>query len=181
MKGVRRDGFTLVEILIVVFIISLIVVTVVANFVPRVGLQNKATQLAYRANQYFKLCQDLAIFEDNLYGFRVHKDRLQFYEWNYKCLSKQNDLTRSCKQNGFWRPTTLKNLVKLKRPDIRLSMQLFTSKNDPNLASPQVIFHPDGEVTPFTLEITDERRKPFYRLIHQGTGDLTIVDLGNVE
>ena len=80
-RSPQLNAFTLIEIIIVLFIMSLIVVSVVVNLAPRFGVENRATLLMHRLQQYTNLLQDQAIFRHQQYGFSLKNNRWYFYRW----------------------------------------------------------------------------------------------------
>jgi general secretion pathway protein H len=151
----RGEGFTLIEILVVLFIIS-IVTTVALLSISR----NENRQLETFTNeltQMLTLAEEQAMLQPTVMGLAFKSSSLQFSRYE-----------------SSWEPWQGASLGKRKVPDnIELKLEVANQKIDAANKTPQIIISTNGDVTPFTIYIGKKGAKPRYAVIGDADGQIT--------
>lgn len=153
MKTRRAQGFSLIEILVVVFIIG-IMVTVVSLSIDfgesgsvNENLQKQTEQLL----EFSILAEDQAVLTGNPIGLLLippGSEKTWRYAWQYY-------------RGGVWRDMAAPFSVQVLHEDLELAIEVegeeirFERLDKDEVRLPTVVFYPGGEVTPFFLTLFD--------------------------
>jgi general secretion pathway protein H len=152
LKSVR--GFTLIEILVVLFIVSIIISMVSLNphaFTSNASLlRNFSDELVLR----LRFAKEYAISSQATIGMGIQPTAWDFQFFN---------------QDRWESLDSPKPLQARTTPrDIHLSIQSENSR------TPQIIFYGSGEVTPFIIECELQKASVPVRIIGKANGDITL-------
>jgi general secretion pathway protein H len=143
----KKNGFTLIEILVVLVIIGVVIaaVTLTINKFPR-GQDARTTANILRAR--LLTAEEQAVVQSVSIGFAVSKQGYQFYQ-----------LTTQTNGSISWSLITTPVTFALQKWPMFLTVQLDLPPN-PNVlltddlpAQPNIVFDPSGGVTPFVLHL----------------------------
>ena len=146
-------AFTLIEVMMVMFIMA--IVTVVAML--SLHLMNHARQVTLTAEhlaQTIKIAENEALLRATVLGLAFNQRGYQFYE-----------LTRDHQRHPMWKKILND---KLSQPDAfqnDIQVKWVNPKN--NI---YIVFSSSGDVSPFTVRITDHQRDRAYLLMAQQNG-----------
>jgi len=165
MKQAR--GFTLIEILVVIFIIS--IVTSVAVLSIGRNENKQVESFANELTQLVSLAEEQAMLQPKVLGLTLNQQYLQF-------SSLQAEGT---KRN--WVPLDDNVLGKRDVPSgIEIGIQVgdaLTKSDDDLTKKPQIIISTNGDVTPFTIYVGRKGKKPLYAISGDADGNVTSREL----
>lgn len=150
----RAQGFTLLEVLVVLLILGLM--TGVAVISLRQDPQSRLDQQARLLAQDFTYARDLAIQRHRLVGWHLQAQQSHF--------SQRTSL-------GEWQAYVSRALPTRQLPDgmiLRASVDWQSDQEAQQGDWPQLIFMPDGSVTPLTLHWQYQEAERALRLSAQG-------------
>lgn len=149
-----RRGFTLVEIMVVVFIIGVILSFIVVN--PRAFMTSPNTVKIFVQETALRLkfAKEQAITTQSLIGFSLKPTSWKFYEFvdnQWELLDRPQPL----------RPGSAPRDITMR-----------VTGNDTN--DPQIVFYPTGELSPFILECELNRQGYRGRITGLANGEISI-------
>lgn len=153
---ITKQGFTLIEILIVIVIIGITVgfaLIAFGDFGASRRLQFAAEQLA----NTIKLSQQQAILESSTLGLRVDNTGYQILKF----------------QNTTWNPISNKGIFKLTYFPSNTTINLITT-NAPSIGTPAILIHSSGDLTPFTIEFAINKNPVTTTLTGSQNGELKL-------
>ena len=162
----RSKGFTLVEILVVLFIIS--IVTSVAMLSIGRNDNKRMETFANELTQIMTLAEEQAMLQPTVLGVSLNGHTIQFTR-----LQAAQDGKKS-----QWLPLQEAALNKHVIPDdiqvgIKVgSARTLASRSDES-ALPQIIISTNGDVTPFTIYVGKKGQKPLYAVTGEADGTIT--------
>lgn len=160
----NQRGYTLIEILVVLFIISIVSSLTLVS----IG-RNEHKQLEAFANtltQTITLAEDFAMLQPAIIGLSFNGHIFQFYA--YQPNSKI-----------MWLPLQEKGLDKKSIPvhsqiSILVAGHLYKQdENSVTMSGPPIIISTNGDLTPFTILLGKEGAKPRYAIIGNADGSIT--------
>lgn len=165
-----KRGFTLIEVLVVIFIIS--IVTSVAMLTIGRNERKQVESFANELTQLVSFAEEQAVLRSNVLGLSLNKDYLQFSSLQ---LAKNG-----IQQN--WQPFTDKVLGKHVVPDdiavnIKVGDIKSSDDDDDKPKSPQIIISTNGDVTPFSIYVGQKGKKPLYVISGDTDGNVTTKEL----
>jgi general secretion pathway protein H len=176
VKATRRSrchdshrGFTLLEILIVLFIISIMTGLTLVNL-PQFAQTSDFDSEVDRLKVVIEMLRDESLVQANEYGFRPDKNHYYFYIYN------------EVKQS--WELLDEKPFASRELPDnIRLSLRVEGGDfEDDEQEAPPVLILSSGEITPFELEIKSYSDRNLVRTLESdGYGDISWQEQGQDE
>lgn len=162
----HERGFTLLEVLAVVFIAAVLVSMVSLGIGGR-ALDDQIEEEARRLNRVYELAAE----EATLTGTEIGWLRT---ETGYQFLSLGED--------GQWAPYGAQGPLRARviQPPIKLSVEVgeFPLPADPKKPLPQVLFLSSGELTPFAATLGAPDHPVRYRIEGEITGALKFIRVG---
>lgn len=149
-----RNGFTLIEILIVMLIISIVssiaVLTITHN-------QNKNLDyLAMQLTRLISLAEEEAMLRPATLGLAFTPTTFQLYEYQ--------------KNKKKWQPLTA-SPFQARQYNAHLILQIHQENVSLN-GQPQLIISESGDITPFVILIGKKDASPLYKIIGQANGSV---------
>ena len=139
----KQLGYTLIEILIVLFIIS--IVTSIALLSIGRNDNKRLASFADELTETISLAEEQALLESTVLGLSISEQRLQF-----NALSDTNG-------NQRWLPLQTKTLKQFHVPTgVQLSVEINNAIKPISHNDPQIIISASGELTPFTIFIAKQ-------------------------
>ena len=154
-------GFTLIELLVVLVIIG-IILTVASLSLGGRSQRQQADEEAQRLAALMSLANQQSVLETTQLGLRVERQGYYFVT-----LIK-----------GKWQPSDDDILRRRHLPagiQTQLNVEGLTADTAPKHDAPQVLVLPDGEMTPFELELNDGRGTAFATVKGSAMGQVTVV------
>lgn len=151
-KKINSPGFTLIEILVVLFIIS-IVTTVALLSISRSQNRDILT-FTNDLTQMLSLAEEQAILQPNVLGIQISDSFLQFNSYQ----------ANTDKKKSTWVPLVNSLLSKRRIPDdMAVTVELPGQREDHEKNNnPQIVISTNGDITPFTIYIGKKGAKPRY-------------------
>jgi len=168
---VHRSGFTLAELLIVIFIIGLISTIIMLRFRAPTF---ESTPQAFSQNvlRFMHAVQEQAILQPGILGIKFREDNYQVYYLGYE--NDQRAWVALTEKNDFWRaravPSSITISLQSNGPETGLSSFV-------ELNRPDILFFPSGEVTPFELRLTKSDKSRAYVIRGDESGNLEVLRL----
>ena len=164
MDGAKTNraarGFTLIELLVVLVIIG-IILTVAGLSLGGPSQRQQADEEAQRLAALISLANQQAVLETTQLGLRVERDGYYFVT-----LIK-----------GKWQPSDDELLRRRHLPagiQTQLNVEGLAANTAPKHDAPQVLVLPDGEMTPFEVELNDGRGTVFATVKGSAMGQITV-------
>lgn len=156
MRKHRQSGFTLIEVIVVIFIIGL-VTTLILLRTSGVRSTRDIALFAETFYAFIQVCQQQAILQPAVIGVTIQGDTYQAFYW-------ANDL-----QGEHWEPLAKRDsfwAARIIPRDIRLDMA--------TNSSPQIVIDTTGGMNAFELNFSYVGETPRFRLISSTAGLLTL-------
>jgi len=144
-------GFTLIELLVVILIIS--IVAGVAVISTKTNTQRQSAVIAKEFINQVQLAEQEALLRSTTFGLQINADG-----WQFKIFS--NDKTASW--NNTFKPYRLPHNLQI----------TLTNQPKDDLAAPQIIISPSGELTPFTILLGKLHALPSEKIIGKNNGEV---------
>lgn len=156
----QQQGFTLLEVLLVIVIIAMMAAGVIASQNSRLSATGRLSQQAEAFRQQVEYAADWALLEKSAIGLRITREGWSFWQ-----------LKKTATGGKTWQEVAHHEALRLAGDWQSSRKPIIIPAPDANL--PQVFITPDGEITPFTLSFRDEDN---VRLIDiQSTGSLPLI------
>ena len=169
-----NKGFTLVEILVVVFIISLSATLIIVNLRADDKHGGKLDDIGQHLQSLMTLAQEEAILQQTPLGIVIGMHGYAFTQ-----LTNQNPFApmqwSMLAIDSFFKTTWLPEHITLSLT-IRGQPAPLASPSEIH-ASPQLIFFASGDITPFTLRLIDKKRKTAIQIMGQENGFINTLKL----
>lgn len=155
------QGYTLIEILIVLFIISIVATTALLSIGHN---KNKAIEsFANQLTQILTLAEEQAILQPTVLGMYVDEESFRFSSLQQEAKTQKNS----------WIPLQDTILGKHKIPGgIVVSVKVDGQSIDLEKKNPQIIISTNGEATPFTIYVGKPGEKPLYEIRGEADGSI---------
>lgn len=164
MKHAKQQGFTLIEILVVLFIIS--IVTSVALLSISRNENKQMETFANQLTQSLTLAEEQAMLQPSVLGFELNETRLEFDSLEINQETKKS----------IWVPLTDTILSRQNIPDnIAVSIDINGNtqpQEETDKHNPQIIISTNGDITPFSIYVGKKGERP--RFVIRGEADGTI-------
>lgn len=166
--GTLQAGYTLIEILVVLFIIS--IVTSVALLSISHNESKQIESFAKEISQMVTLAEEQAMLESNVLGLTVSNHKLQF--------SSLESIQTANKQTQVWQAIEDRVLGTHGVPeDMQVTVEVGSAKvdlaNQTKELIPQIIFSTNGDATPFTIYVGKVGEKPLYAVSGDADGSVS--------
>lgn len=167
-----NEGFTLIEILITIAIIGIIIafaVFAVGDF----GQSRRIKSAAEELDLLIGLVQEQAVLEPAVFGINIQPKGYGFFEF----------VLKDRKTGGKWESLAHDEVLFNHTFPSQMSVSIKPLRNDFNLAAPatsqlpQIIISPNGNMTPFIIDMGKVNSAPSIRIIGQYNGELTLTEL----
>lgn len=165
MNHYKKNGFTLIEIMVVIIIIS-VVITFVTLSVGDGNLGQKLQQESQRLSYLLTLASQESVMQSKEMGVYFDADSYSFCD-----LQIETSICTTCKiiTNNVFKPRTLPAGIKT---EIRLDGEaVLSNKTCQNM--PQLLILSSGEFIPFEIILTADKLS--YQLTGNITGEITIL------
>ncbi len=149
------QGFTLIEIMVVLVIISITVTFATITLLPW-WQKRQITEFTQQVVSSMKYLQARAIISQSYFGMTLNETSLQFFQ----------------RKNNQWQ--TDPRLTQINWPnnsEIQLNVAGQTAGIEKKSDAPQIIFSPNGVITPFTLLVKTSRIN--YQITANLAGEIT--------
>lgn len=157
----KMKGFTLIEVLVVLFIIS--IVTAIALLTIGNNEQREVKQFAEELTQILTLAEEQAMLQPTVLGLALNQDSFHFASYQLEADKKKN----------YWKPLHDNLLGKHRIPsDIEVNIKMGKESGLPN-HEPQIIISTNGDLTPFTIYVGKQGEKPLYEIKGDADGHVT--------
>jgi len=155
-------GYTLIEILIVLFIISIVTTTALLTISHN---SNKTMEsFADQLMQTLTLAEEQAILQPSVIGLHVDEQSFRFSSLQEEAASQKNT----------WVPLQDSILGKHRIPNgIEVSVKVDAASADAEKKNPQIIISTNGEATPFTIYVGKPGEKPLYAIRGEADGSIS--------
>ncbi len=158
----RVAGFTLIEILVVLFIIS--IVSTVALLTISKSDAKEVEYIAKQISQMVTLAEEQAIVQSKVLGLSIKSHGFTFTSFK----------TGDVKQKDTWQPLQETALKQQTVPsDMQLKVDVGNAAHESSTQNPQIIISTNGDVTPFTIYIGKKGQKPLYAVTGDADGHVT--------
>lgn len=153
-------GFTLLEIMLVLMVIAISATIVTMSMGSSKGSQGSAARMGEQLSTVIDYVSDWSTMQGKPVGLQITENTWQLFEWKKTGQKKYQwqplETTSRIPLKGLWEKTW----------KIVLTPQgLSKAKN----REPQIMIMPDGEITPFTLQVIDSQsRDVFFTLKSDG-------------
>lgn len=163
----RGQGFTLIEILIVLVIISIVTTIALTNL--RVNENRHLENFTNELSQLISLVEEQALLRPSVLAMKIDKDSYEFF-W-YK-----SDINVEKKESPWVSLDDDELLAKHKIPD-DIALRIETGDDGKDVTeeetdSPQIVFSTNGDLTPFAIYVGAPGKDPQY--VVRGEADGTI-------
>ena len=159
----RRGGFTLVEVLVVVFIVSIMTGIAVVNL-PSFVVSDDFDTEARRLHVVMEMMRDEALDQVSEYGFRSERSGYSFFRYDELEQTWVELSTRPFEPRTL--PESIVMSLSVEGTPLTLGLQDETSP------TPPVLILSSGEITPFELTIREPRGTLQQVLLSDGYGAL---------
>lgn len=167
----RVPGFTLIEILVVLFIVSIMTGIVVANL-PQFARTGDYDLEARRLKVLIEMARDDALLQADEYGFRPEPDGYRFFVYN--------DLEQAWSEIDTrpFQPRQLEDGMELllEVEDSPIAIGGEEDEEAVSAEAPPVLLLSSGETTPFRLTLAMDDEGWSRTLVADGYGELTWAD-----
>ena len=176
-KNHSTRGFTLIEILVVLFIIS-IVSTVALLSISRnqtKQLQNFTTQLS----QQITLAEEEALLQSTVIGLSIDEKQAQFFSYQAATDKDKKDtwvpiqdtvLAKQIIPGNMQVKVVIANAKKSDEEEISAD----ENRDEEKTITPQIIISTNGDITPFTIYVGKRDDKPRFAIIGTADGSVTV-------
>lgn len=161
-QGAR--GFTLIEILIVIFIVS--IVTTVALLTINRNENKKIESLAGEMTEMMTLAEENAMLQPMILGLRVNEDSFHFATYQE---SKEQKPIWSPLQDKIFGKHIIPNDVEIK---VLVNGETLSNTSEKEKNMPQIIISTSGDITPFTMYIGKKGKKPRHIIVGEANGSI---------
>lgn len=160
-----QRAFTLIEILVVLFIIGLSAMILVPNLSNQDGVIAK--EEAKRFLKLMKLAQEQAIFQGVELGLIVEPEGYHFMQY-------EGDKWQDISDSAFKPRKRHKALRYELRVEGELNIQARKPKKSKKNSAPQILILSSGEITPFVLVFMSQSQKEAYRVEANVTEEISL-------
>jgi general secretion pathway protein H len=165
-KNIIR-GFTLLELLIVIFIMCLASAIIVVSVSGKHNIrETQSFMKLLKAEMQFARKQ--SILQMKILGLGFDKQHYEFYQYNAN--QTWSPLKNS---NNYWRVYSIPEDVQL-----NVSSQNHNQEQD-STKQPQIVFLPNGEVTPFIVTAETENLLKKIQIVGSSGGDFVLTENSN--
>lgn len=162
-RTLKKQGYTLIEILIVLFIIS--IVTSVALLSIRYNENKQIESFASKFADLFRLAEEQAMLQPNVLGLSIDYSQFQFSHLQFQANQQQ------------WLPLDDTILGQQFIPNnIQIALEIQGDRTNLNESKlPQIIISSNGDITPFTLYVGQKGKKPSYMVSGEADGSIRTI------
>lgn len=161
----RHQGYTLLELVIVIFIIGLISAVILLRS-GTVRFERKVSVFAQQLQAFIQVCQQQAILQPAVIAvyFDAHTYQAYYYSEgppeSWKALAGRD---------SFWQarqiPADIFLQINTTVPLVRMGL------------SPQIVIQPSGDIAPLTIDIGYNNEAAHYRLTANDVGEIQLQEL----
>ncbi len=157
----KQKAFTLIELLIVLFIMTLIIGMIIVRLDPTRGTQHQLTATANQFSRLMHFAKEQSIITGKSIGVMILRQEIQFMQ------------LKTIDGEGIWETM---HQVKILRPR-KLPFDIHLNLREPIKSPPQILLYASGEITPFTLEVRAVGVSNYYTVVGNENGDMTVEEI----
>ncbi len=150
------EGFTLIEILVVVIIIG-ITIGFALLALGDLGASRRAVVAAEQLSSYIKLVQQRAVLETNTLGISLNKGGYETYRFD----------------RGTWQPMPPKSIFHWRSFPNNIIAKL-RSNSVNKLKNPDIVITSAGDMTEFTVDFATSQKNNIVTLLGEHDGELVL-------
>ncbi len=172
----KHSGFTLIEILIVLFIISIVTSMV---FISVRHNENKQLEtFTKELTQVIQLAEEEAILKTEVLGISIHENKFRFSSLQTSANNADNKSARWLQhQDNILGERYIPNevAIEVKTAGNQKLVSMSSSEEDTGETEihPQIIISSNGDATPFIIYIGKKGQKPRYAITSDGNGQIS--------
>jgi len=163
-------GFTLIELMIVIFIIGIASAAVIFHGGHRNNAR-EAQAFAEQLKSQIQIIREQSVSQLSTMGLMLNAENYEFYQYIEKPEKKWIPLRE---QDNFWKSYTIPSSIKL---NLALELKKTSTVTTTDEHQPQIIFLPNGEITPFTLTINSEGATLAFQIIVHSDGSTSVQEI----
>ena len=179
-QPLRQQGFTLLELLLVIVIVAIVSAAVVITLNPD-NTHRELEKEARRLTQVLRQLADESLFQGQEFGVRFQEEEYAFFIW-----ARETNQWQSYEQAPVFRTYSLPEpfvmvfeaediAYSLKKKNTSEDSQEPVSSEEPEISPPNAWFLSSGEITPFTISIFSDGDSERRYLISANTvGEITL-------
>lgn len=158
-------GFTLIEILVVLFIISIVTTAALLSF--RYNENKQLESFANELVQMLSLAEEQAILQPKVLGLRFRNQSFQFQSYENDAQGKQKVWVPF--EDAILGTRTIPNTIQV---EVKMKNRLVEKKEE-EVNSPQIIISNNGDLSPFIIYIGKRGQKPSYAIVGESDGNIS--------
>lgn len=161
----KQAGYTLIEILIVLFIIS--IVTTVALLSIGYNENKQMESFANEVKEILTLAEEQALLTPNVLGLSFDEHVFQFARLSFSNDKKKWLLLEDSILGKHAIPENIQIRIEVGNTFLK------TNHDEEGPINPQIVISTNGDITPFTIYVGKKGSKPRYAIIGDADGNVT--------
>lgn len=169
----KLKGFTLIELLVVIFIMSLISGYIMLRSSNKPNFRELKSYAALIKSQ-MEVARQQSILQMTLLGLVFTKNAYSFYYLNTNKI-QGNEWLKLSSIDSFWKDYHLPEWINVNIKTDKANF--YKSTEQKFLSYPDILFLPNGEITPFNILIYTNTINTSVKIIGAASGSITIQEM----